>query len=105
MAIINESRQTSISLGLRVVNFRCGGRQRYKGARLSKAELWGMLVANGWCHGKRCAWLSSLYKSWVLVTCIASVVIVIGVHGMVSVTINLYIHVLMPSLQRYKLAP
>jgi hypothetical protein len=30
-----------INLGLHVVDLRCGGRQRHKGARLSEAELLG----------------------------------------------------------------
>jgi hypothetical protein len=40
VAIIDEGRRTSvISLGLRIVNLRFGGRQHHKGARLSEAEL------------------------------------------------------------------
>jgi hypothetical protein len=40
VAIIDEGRRTFvINLRLRVVNLRCGSRQRYKGARLSDVEL------------------------------------------------------------------
>jgi hypothetical protein len=52
VAFIDEIRQMIvISLGLRVVNLRSGGRQRYKGAMLSEPELWGMLAADGWSRG------------------------------------------------------
>ncbi len=89
MAFIDESRQMIvISLGLRIVNLRCGGRQRHKGARLSELELWRVPAAGGWSRGRRCAWLSSLCRSWVLITSIAGVVIVIGVHGMVGFAIS-----------------
>jgi hypothetical protein len=75
MAFIDESRQmTVISLGLCIVNLRCGGRQRHKGARLSELELWRVPAAGGWSRGRRCAWLSSLCRSWVLITSIAGVV-------------------------------
>jgi hypothetical protein len=77
VAFIDEGRRMSvINLGLRVVDLRCGGRQRHKGARLSEAELWGLPGAGGWCRGRRWAWLSALYRSWVLVACIACVMIV-----------------------------
>ena len=62
------------------------------------AELWGVLVADGWCHGRRYVWLSSLCRLWVLIVNIAGVMIVIGVHGMVSVAADFCIHVLVPSL-------
>lgn len=105
-AIIDEGRRTSvISLGLLVVNLRCGGRQRHKGARLSEVELWGVPVAGGWSRGKRYASLSSLCRSWVLIASIAGVVIVIGVHGMVGFAVDLCIRVLVPSLPRRRLAP
>jgi hypothetical protein len=73
---------TVISLGLRVVNLRSGARQCHIGAMLSEPELWGMLAADGWSRVGRCAWLSSLCRSWVFIASIAGVVIVIGVHGM-----------------------
>jgi len=54
VAIIDEGRRTfMINLRLRVVNLRCGGRQRYKGARLSDVELWGVPSGGGWSHGTR----------------------------------------------------
>jgi len=80
VAFIDEIRQMSvISLGLRVVNLRSGGRQRHKGAMLSEPELWGLLAADGWSRSKRCAWLSSLCKSWGFIATIAGVIIAIGV--------------------------
>jgi len=97
VAIIDGGRRTSVlSLGPRVVNLRCGGRQRHKGARLSEAELWGVSAAGGWSRGRRCAWLSSLCRSWVLIPSIAGIVIVIGVHGMVGFAADLSMHVLVP---------
>jgi hypothetical protein len=49
VAIINEGRRTSgISLGLRVVNLKSGGRRRHKGARPSN----GMFAAEGRSCGK-----------------------------------------------------
>ena len=68
------------------------------------AELWGVLVADGWCHGRRYVWLSSLYRVWVLIVSIAGVVIVISIHGIVGVAADLCMYVLVPSLQRCGLA-
>jgi hypothetical protein len=77
VALIDEIRQmTVISSRLRVVNLRSGDRQRHNGAMLSEPELWGMLAADGWSCGRRCAWLSSLCRSWVFIASIAGVVIV-----------------------------
>ena len=47
---------------------------------------------------------SSLCRSWVLVTCIGCVMIVIGVRGMVGVAADLCIQVLVLSLPRRRLA-
>jgi hypothetical protein len=99
VAISDESRRTSIiSLGLRVVNLRCGGRQRFKGARLSEAELCGVPVADGFRRGRRCARLLSLCRSWILIVIMAGVVIVIGVYVMVDFATDLRMDVLVPSL-------
>jgi hypothetical protein len=62
------------------------------------AELWGMLIADGWCHSRRYIWLSSLCRLWVLIVNIIGVVIVISVYRIVGVATNLYIYVLVPSL-------
>jgi hypothetical protein len=106
VATIDEGRRTSvIYLRLRVVNLRCGGRQRHKGARLSDVELWGVPLAGGWSRGRRCASLSSLCRSWFLVACIVCVEIVISVHGIVGAAADLCMYVLVPSLPRRKLAP
>jgi hypothetical protein len=103
VAIIDEGRRTSvISLGLRVVNLRCGGRWRLEWARLSEVELWGVPAVGGWSRGRRCA---SLCRSWVLIASIAGVVIVIGVYGMVGFAVDLGMRVLVPSLPRRRLAP
>jgi hypothetical protein len=54
VAIIDEGRRTFvINLRLRVINLRCGSRQRHKGARLSDVELWGVPSAGGWSRGRR----------------------------------------------------
>jgi len=105
VAIFDEGRRKFvINLRLRVVNLRCGGRQCQEGATVSDVELWGMSTGGGWSRGRRWAWLSSLCRSWVLVTCIVGVVIVIGVRGMVGVAADLCMRVLVPSLPRRRLA-
>jgi hypothetical protein len=43
-------------------------------------------------------WLSSLCRLWVLIVNIVGVVIIIGVHGIVSIAADFYIYVLVPSL-------
>jgi hypothetical protein len=54
VAIIDEDRRTFvINLRLRVVNLRCSGRQRHKGARLSDVKLWGVPSGGGWSHARR----------------------------------------------------
>lgn len=104
---VDEGRRTFVdNLRLRFVNFRSGGRARYKGTKLS--ELLGVLLGGGRSHGRRWAWLSSLYRSWVLVACITGVLSIIAVRDIVGIAINLCIYVLMPAfpcrrfvLQRY----
>jgi hypothetical protein len=76
-----------------------------QGARLSEAEFWGMPAAGGWSCGRRYVCLSSLCKSWVLIANILGAMVIIGVHGKVSIAINLYIRILVPSLPRHRLAP
>src|SRR6266536_1740832 len=77
LAIIDEGRRTSvIILRLRVVNLRSGGRRRPDAERPSEVER---------SHGRRWVWLSSLCRLWFLVACVACVMIVIGVDGMVVV--------------------
>ena len=52
VAIMDEGRQMSvIGLGLRVVNLRYGSRQRRMGAKLSEAELWGVLCGSWFAVG------------------------------------------------------
>jgi hypothetical protein len=54
-----------------------------------------MPAADGSSRGRRCAWLSSLCRSWVLILSIAGVVTVIGVYGMGFAT-GLSMQVLVP---------
>lgn len=90
MAFIDEGRRMSvINLELRVVNLRCGSRQRHKGARLSEGELWGVPAAGGWSRGRHCALLSSLCRLCILIPST-----VIGVHGTVGFAADLSMHVL-----------
>lgn len=64
VAIIDEGRRGfMINLRLRVINLRCDGRQRHKGAMLSDVELWDMSTGGGWSRGRRWAWFSSLCRS------------------------------------------
>jgi hypothetical protein len=105
VATIDEGRWTSvISLRLRILNLRRGGRQRRNRGGLSDVELWGVPSAGGWSRGRRCASLSSLWRPWVLIASIAGVVIVIGVRGMVGVAADVCMRVLVPSLPRRRLA-
>jgi hypothetical protein len=78
---------------LRILNVRWRSTAPH-GGQLSEAELRGVPVADGWCHGRRCTCLSSLCRSWVLVACIACVMIVIGVHGPTEwwVSISTYLY-------------
>jgi hypothetical protein len=64
-----------------------------------------VLVADGWCYGRCYEWLSPLCRAWVLVVSIAGVMIVISIYGIVGVAADLCIYVLVPSLQRCRLAP
>jgi hypothetical protein len=62
------------------------------------AELWSVLIADGWCYNRRYKWLSPLYRAWVLVISIAGVVIIISIHRIVGVAADLCISVLVPLL-------
>ena len=78
MALIDKGQRTSvIILRLSVVNLKSGGGRQPKGRRPSEVER---------SHGRRSAWFPSLGKSWVLVTSIARIIIVIGVERIVVVT-------------------
>jgi hypothetical protein len=52
-----------------------------------------MPAADGSSRGRRCAWPSSLYRSWVLIVSITGVMIVISVCGMVAVAADLFMRV------------
>lgn len=104
-AIIDKDRQVFvINPRLRVVNLRCSGQQYYKGAILSDIELWDISAGGDWSRGRHWVWLSLLCRSWVLVTCIVGIVIIIGIRGMVGIATDFCICVLVPSLPRYRLA-
>jgi hypothetical protein len=58
-----------------------------------------VLVADGWCHGRRYAWLLSLCRLWVLIASIAGIIIGIGVYRIVAVAAaDLFMRVLVPPL-------
>jgi hypothetical protein len=52
----------------------------------------------GWSCGRRCTWLSSLCRTWVLIASIAAVVIVIDVCGIAGFAADLGMLVLVSPL-------
>jgi hypothetical protein len=50
-----------------------------------------VLMADGWCHGRRYAWLLSLCRLWVLIASIAGIIVAVAAA-------DLFMRVLVPPL-------